>query len=29
MHFDQRTQTALRDAGLSTDEIEAVLHEAW
>jgi len=24
MHFDQRTQQALRDAGLSTDEIEAV-----
>ena len=21
MHFDQRTQAALRDAGLSTDEI--------
>lgn len=24
MHFDQRTQAALRDAGLSTDEIESV-----
>ncbi|WP_436927958.1 DUF7532 family protein [Halosimplex amylolyticum] len=24
MHFDQRTQAALRDAGLSSDEIEAV-----
>ena len=24
MHFDQRTQAALRDAGLSTDEIRAV-----
>jgi len=24
MHFDQRTQAALRDAGLSTTEIEAV-----
>jgi hypothetical protein len=24
MHFDQRTQTALRDAGLDTDEIAAV-----
>jgi alpha-D-ribose 1-methylphosphonate 5-triphosphate diphosphatase PhnM len=24
MHFDQRTQAALRDAGLSTDEISAV-----
>ncbi len=24
MHFDQREQTALREAGLSTDEIEAV-----
>jgi len=24
MHFDQRTQRALRDAGLSADEIEAV-----
>jgi len=24
MHFDQRTQRALRDAGLSTDEIRAV-----
>ncbi|MFB6084901.1 MAG: hypothetical protein ABEJ94_11730 [Halorientalis sp.] len=23
MHFDQRTQRALREAGLSTDEIEA------
>ena len=24
MHFDQRTQAALRDAGLSTEEIQAV-----
>ncbi len=24
MHFDQRTQQALREAGLDTDEIEAV-----
>ncbi|WP_336000973.1 DUF7532 family protein [Halorientalis halophila] len=24
MHFDQRTQRALREAGLSTDEIDAV-----
>jgi hypothetical protein len=24
MHFDQRTQRALREAGLSTDDIEAV-----
>lgn len=24
MHFDQRTQQALRDAGLSTEEIQAV-----
>jgi hypothetical protein len=24
MHFDQRTQQALREAGLSTDEIESV-----
>jgi hypothetical protein len=24
MHFDQRTQSALREAGLSTEEIEAV-----
>jgi hypothetical protein len=24
MHFDQRTQRALRDAGLSTDEIQSV-----
>jgi hypothetical protein len=24
MHFDQRTQQALRDAGLDTDEIQAV-----
>lgn len=24
MHFDQRTQAALREAGLSTDEIQAV-----
>jgi len=24
MHFDQRTQAALREAGLSTDEIRAV-----
>ena len=24
MHFDQRTQAALRDAGLSTEEIRAV-----
>ena len=24
MHFDQRTQTALREAGLSTEEIAAV-----
>lgn len=24
MHFDQRTQTALRDAGLTTEEMQAV-----
>lgn len=26
MHFDQRTQTALREYGLSTDEIDEISH---
>ena len=30
MHFDQRTQAALREAGLSTDEIRGYLRfDTW